>query len=150
VLKGFRGRVESIVLFGSIARDKSGPHSDIDLLVLTSGYERDRFERDQEAYRALTSVRAKYRRDTTVFSLNIEEVKDVSPMLMNIAYDGVMVYDAHGEGGRLLASIRDAVDRAGLVRYKVKDAYGWKTKRRLRWGEVITLELKKPEHPRRS
>lgn len=147
-MKGFHGSVESIVLFGSTARGESEPRSDIDLFVLTSGYERDRFEREREAYWALGPVRAKYRKDTTVFNLNIGEAEDISPMLMNIAYDGVILYDASGEGERLLASIREAVDRAGLVRYKIKDVYGWKTKRPLKWGEVISVELKKPEHPR--
>lgn len=148
LLKSFGGNIEGAVLFGSTARRERRPESDIDILVFTRG--EDRSQRDLRVYLALKPVRVKYRLDTTVVALDLEEVRDITPSLMNVAHDGIVLLDLHGKVEDLLGRIREAVRKAGLVRHRVKGAYGWKPERPLKPGEVVTVELMPSELPRRG
>jgi len=141
ILRGYDGDAEGVVLFGSTAREETDSMSDLDVLIFTKDEEENRIKRDLRAYLALEPVRAKYRLDTTVVTLKIDEVRDVTPLLMNVAYDGVTLLDSSGRVGKLLGRIRKAVEKAGFVRYKIGDAYGWKSKRPLKPGEDIAIEL---------
>lgn len=147
-MEGFRGNIEGVVLFGSTARRERRPESDIDILVFTRG--EDRSQRDLRVYLALKPVRVKYKVDTTVVTLDLEEVRDVTPSLMNVAHDGIVLLDLHGKVDELLRRIREAVRKAGLVRHRVKSAYGWKPERPLKPGEIVTVELMPSELSRRS
>lgn len=142
VLKSFKSDIEGIALFGSVARGEKSAKSDVDILIFTRS-EGDRIRRDLEAYQALRPIRAKYKVDTTVITLNLKEVKDVTAPLINIAHDGLILFDAEGKVKGFLENVRRAVREAGLTRYKIKDAYGWEPKRPLKPGETIKIELKK-------
>lgn len=147
VSRDYGDDAEGIVLFGSTGREERGSRSDVDILVFTKDAEENRIKRDLRAYLALEPVRAKYRVDTTVLTLKIDEIHDVTPFLINLAYDGVVLFDANGRVEKLLNRIRKAVERAGLIRYRIKDAYGWKPKRPLKPGENISIELESDEPP---
>lgn len=135
-----------MVLFGSTAREETDSRSDLDVLIFTKDAEENRIKRDQRAYLALEPVRAKFKRDTTVVTLKIEEVRDVTPFLMNVAYDGIILLDPKGRVSGLLDRVKRAVEKAGFIRYKIGDAYGWKLKRPLKPGEDITIELDSDAH----
>jgi len=131
-----------VVLFGSLARGEAGEWSDIDLFVLLRDIPWDR-DRKTAVYLALDDIRRKYHRDTTVIERDLSEIKDVDRMLIDVAADGIILYDRGGLTAGLLAKVRAAVDKAGLVRYQAKDGkYGWKLTRKLSPGERfgVTLE----------
>lgn len=141
LLSGFRGDLEGVVLFGSIARDEARPRSDVDLLIFTKGGGGD-VQHELQAYLALKPIRAKYKVDTTVLTLDLKEIRDVTPFLINVAHDGLILSDPYGRVSELFREIKRAVKEAGLIRYEVGHAYGWKPKRRLKPGENIRIELR--------
>jgi predicted nucleotidyltransferase len=141
ILRGYDGDAEGVVLFGSTGRGEMSSKSDVDILIFTKDAEENRIKRDLRAYLALEPVRAKYEVDTTVVTLKIDEVRDVTPFLINVAHDSVVLLDPHGRVSKLLDRIREAVERAGFIRYKIGDAYGWKSRRPLKPGENVTIEL---------
>jgi predicted nucleotidyltransferase len=149
LFQNFRGAIEGVVLFGSVARGEARRKSDVDVLVFTGDDGLVRFERDLRAYLALKPVRAKYKVDMTVITLNLKEAFDITPPLMNIASDGVALFDSGGKVRSFLSAVKGAVEQAGFVRYKVGNAYGWKTSK-LKKGENIALRLKADGPPRRS
>ncbi len=88
-------RVDSIVLYGSVARGDAGPDSDVDVLVVGSG--------DDGIGKALTKVEYDQARETgfrffvetTAYDRSefLEFHSLGSPLVMNILEDGVVLYD---------------------------------------------------------
>lgn len=94
-------------------------------------------------YDALTPVLKEFKRGVSVIEVDAGEIgKQITPLLINIAHDGIILYDRTGRMGGLLRRVKDAVEKAGLVRYKTRDGkYGWKPSRGLKPGEVFTIQL---------
>ncbi|MEW6685706.1 MAG: nucleotidyltransferase domain-containing protein [Candidatus Edwardsbacteria bacterium] len=129
-------------LFGSFAKENPSPQSDIDLLVVTKELEQDRIKRRVRIYRALKEVKKKLGRDFSIVDLELEELKDLTLLLVNIAEEGIILYDQEKELTRLFQKIKSAVEKAGLVRYNTKDGkYGWKPQVPLRRDQRIVLKL---------
>ena len=88
-------RVDSIVLYGSVARGDAGPDSDVDVLIVGSGN-----DGVGKAVRKVESDQAQetgYRFfvETTTYDRNefLEYRRLGSPLVMNILEDGVVLYD---------------------------------------------------------
>lgn len=131
-----------LALFGSIARGEGSERSDLDFFVVTRGMEGGREQRRIRVYNILAPVNKKFRRDISVFTLEGDEIRDVTPLLINIAHDAVILFDRERYLEKLFERIREAVRKAGLVPYRTRDGKtGWKTERKLKWGEVIEVKL---------
>ena len=118
-------RVAAVALFGSVARGEHSERSDFDFLVVVRDF-RDR-DRRFKIYDALYSV---LRRDITLIDVDEDSIfrEDlvVTPLLLNIAWDGIVLYDPSGRLTRLFERIRRAV-QGRLQRYRTRDGkYGWK------------------------
>jgi len=117
-----RRHILGLALFGSLARGEGNPRSDIDLFILTRGLSRG-VERRRIIYEALYPVVAKSRRDLTIVDVGVEELKSLRPssLLLNIAYDAVIIHDPKGILGRLFKAIRETLKRYDIIRYRLPD-----------------------------
>jgi len=142
---GLGSHLEGVVLFGSLARGEAGEKSDIDLFVVTKNLEGSDRERLRTVYGALRPLLRRFGRGISLIERRAEELPpktDLTPLLINVAWEGVILYDREGLIAKLLAGIRRAVRRAGLIRYRTRDGkYGWRLRRPLRRGETFTIQL---------
>ncbi len=115
-----------LLLFGSYARGEASKGSDVDVLVVMRGL------RDLRVRGDVYSVLARHvGRPLTLVDVNLADLSredlEVTPLLLNALYDGIIVYDESGILKKLKSKIYELVKRAGLVRYKTPDGkYGWK------------------------
>lgn len=135
--------LEAVVLFGSSARGEAVELSDLDFFVVVHGLPEEPVKRRFVVYDAMTPVSKEFKRDVSVIEIEADEIgKQITPMLINIAHDGIILYDRTGRVGDLLRRVNKAVERAGLVRYRTSDGkYGWKPKQALKPGETFKLQL---------
>jgi len=123
-----RRHILGLALFGSLARGEGNPRSDIDLFILTRGLSRG-VERRRILYKALYPAVAKSRRDLTIVDVGVEELKSLRPssLLLNIAYDAVIIHDPEGILRRLFKAIKETLRRYGIIRYRLPDgSYAFK------------------------
>ncbi|HID64965.1 MAG TPA: HEPN domain-containing protein [Anaerolineae bacterium] len=99
--------IRGIILFGSPAREE--PHQDVDLLVVV-GQEMERSERD----RALIALREALGPDVTQVDLVVVHEEGLGwgleahyPFYLDIAFDGVVLYDVGGITARLEQTRRE-------------------------------------------
>jgi len=119
---GFAG----LVLFGSYARGEAVEGSDVDLLLVLRGLKGLAVR--AEAY---SIISRRVGKPLTLVDIDVDELSredlEVTPLLLNILYDGVIVYDELGILRRLKERVAKLVERAQLVRYRTPDGkYGWK------------------------
>lgn len=120
--EGFAG----LVLFGSWARGEAREDSDVDVMVVLKGVKG--MEVRSRIYRV---VAEEVGRPVTLIDVGLEELGreclEVTPLLLNTLYDGVVVFDRIGILEELKERVARLVEKAGLVRYKTPDGkYGWK------------------------
>lgn len=120
--EGFVG----LLLFGSYSRGEASEGSDVDVLVVVRGL------RGLRAREEIYSVLARrVGRPLTLVDVDLADflrgVLEVTPLLLNALYDGIVVYDELGVLRRLKMKAVELVEKAGLVRYRTPDGkYGWK------------------------
>jgi len=131
LLKVCGEKIVAIALFGSVARGEATETSDVDLFIVVKDFPKDlerRRKLHDAAYRGLPRGG-----DVTIVDIDERELftqnLEVTPLLLNIAWDSKILYDPRGKLTKLLTNIRGAVERAGLDRYRTPDGkYGWKPK----------------------
>lgn len=117
--------IAGVVLFGSVARGEESERSDVDLLVLWEGL--DEREAARVVYEAvskhfppgvgLTVLEAEY--------WKFVSARKATPLLVNIACDGVVLYDKHGRLGELLSRVKRRLEEEGFVRRRHGKHYYW-------------------------
>jgi predicted nucleotidyltransferase len=126
-LEGLLGdELLGVVLFGSWARDEGGGGSDVDLMVVLRSLRG--FDVRASIYRTLSSCIG---RALTLVDVRASEVLgdvvELTPLLLNILVDGVVIYDKTGRLLQLVSRAREFVRVVGLVRYRTPDGrYGWR------------------------
>jgi len=121
------GKVVAVALFGSLARDELDDRSDVDLFVVVRGMPKGlkrRFIIYDTAYRTL-------KRDVTLIDVDEKELfreeLEITPMLLNIAWDSRVLYDPEGKLSRLFERVKTLIKKLKLERYRTIDGkYGWK------------------------
>jgi len=124
-----------VLLFGSWARGEAEPTSDLDLLILLDGDDRPSHV---ELYE-LTSKCFKWRHGLTVLSMGYKEflsLTSLTPTLLNIVWEGVVLYDRHGELEGFLRDLRRRIECSGLTQVRTGRAYFWRLPRP---GGKVTL-----------
>ena len=130
-----------LMLFGSWARGEAEESSDVDVFIVL------RSLRGFEARSAIYSVLAKcVKRALTLIDVRADELfreeLELTPLLLNILVDGIVIYDKTGKLGELASKVRQFVNSMGLVRYRTPDGkYGWK---RLDGKPLISLQSDTP------
>lgn len=129
LVKELGDKIVAVALFGSLARGEASEKSDADFFVVVKNF--DDNNRRFKIYHCLQSV---LKRDVTVIDVDekdlFKEDLKINSLLLNIAWDSVVLYDPTGKLEKLFERIRNAV-KDKLERYKTKDGkYGWKPKTR--------------------
>lgn len=94
LIEELRDKIESIVLYGSVARDEAHEDSDIDILIVTK-------DDDRKLYDGISKIRTRIDLDnntlTTLVHMNRDEleryVKLDSPFVENVLKEGMILYD---------------------------------------------------------
>lgn len=94
LVKELGDRIESIILYGSVAKNKAHEESDIDILIVTQ-------DEDKRLYDKISKIRTKIDLDhntlTTLVHMSSRElehyVKLDSPFIKSVAQEGVILYD---------------------------------------------------------
>ena len=143
LLERFGEDLVAVVLFGSYARGETIEGSDLDLFVVVKDLPDGIMERRFLVYDSLTLLRRELKVDISVFEAEPEEIDGaITPLLLNIAHDGIVLYDREGAVSSFLRKVVEAAGKAELVRYRTTDGkYGWKPRRRLEMGEHLTVKL---------
>ena len=88
VLDKYSDRIDSIILFGSVARGEAKEESDIDILVIWKGDE-------AEGWRAMTGLAFDVLLDEeeyiSVKVLGLEDLKAENPFIKNVMKEGVKI-----------------------------------------------------------
>lgn len=146
----YRDRLEGVVLFGSVARGDWKRESDIDLLVVVQGW---REIRDWERIEELSPLKNRLaRRDSQagaiqagfypaihVLPLSPEEMQSFRPLYLDIATDGIVLFDKEGLMSRFVGSVREEAERAGAKRVVSANGSFYWSLTAIRLGEVVTL-----------
>ena len=116
-----RSDVVGIILFGSFARDE--PYHDVDVLVIVGGPGSPQ-ERDSEVIVLRRAIDLPIDVDVVIYTLEEfrRELAYRFPFLLEIAFDGLIVYDAGGLAALLSATRQDVLSR-GIRR---TETGGWK------------------------
>lgn len=116
----------SLLLFGSYPRGEASKESDVDVLVVLRGLG------DLRVRGEIYSILARHvGRPLTLILADladlIKEDLEITPLLLNSLYDGIVIYDESGVLQRLKTKVDMLVKKANLVRYRTPDGkYGWK------------------------
>ncbi len=130
-------RVVAVSLFGSQARGEVTSRSDYDFFVVVKDLKEGnrRFKIYDPLYKVL-------KRDVTVIDMDedslFREDLTINSLLLNIAWDSIVLYDPEGKLRNLFKRIKNAVEKSGLKRYRTKNGkYGWKPVK----GKLKTIEV---------
>jgi predicted nucleotidyltransferase len=140
----FQGGMVSLVLFGSRARAEGSFASDCDLLLVAKELPLHPFER-QIYFRKIVPRKVHFQ--VSIYAKTVEEFeKNFPPIYLDIAADGVILFDTDEYIHKKLQQVRALAERAGLVRGKKSGIYMWEWKKspgfnwRIDWGGVYGLE----------
>ena len=107
-----RDALVSVILFGSRARGEAHESSDWDLLVIARDLPSRLFERHIRLKRALPVT---WRANLTVMAKTPQEFESHLPSLfLDVALDGVILYDTDNYVREKLADLRQFIQRQGL------------------------------------
>jgi len=122
------GKVVAVALFGSLARGEVNDRSDIDIFVVVKGMSRG-LERRYMIYDILYET---LKKDVTIIDVDEKELfreeLEITPMLLNIAWDSKVLYDPSGRLSKLFERVKTIIEKLKLQRYRTIDGkYGWKS-----------------------
>ncbi len=89
-------RLVSIVIFGSLARGRATPESDIDILLIVKGLHKRKMKRIEEF---IDNVEDRLEDISNYISPVIktpEEASHGSPLFLDMVYDSIILYDRDG------------------------------------------------------
>jgi len=121
--------VKAVLLFGSIARGEANEYSDVDLLILHSDLPIiDLVERRRYLYRLIIERLGGVFDSITLIDMSLNEFLKpdvVTPLLLNIYVDAVVILDRVGVIEEFLSNVRKKVVEVGLKKVKDGKAYYW-------------------------
>lgn len=129
LISNFKEKLVAVVLFGSFARNETKEKSDFDFFIVVRNMQKS-YNRRFKIYDVLYKV---LKRDITIIDVDEKEIfktdLEVTPLLLNIAYDGKILYDPEKKLTRLFEQIKSLIKELKIEKYKTPNGkYGWKTK----------------------
>jgi len=144
VVRKYGRRLISAALFGSLARGRAGPTSDLDVLLVIEGLPKDLAERQEEIVEA---VLTSYGRSSP-----LEPCAPISPVLytpsealefhniyLDMVHYRIMLLDGGELLGRRLTDLSKKLAKLGSRRLEIRGKPVWILKPDLRRGEVVEL-----------
>ncbi len=122
----FNDEFVGLALFGSWARGEACEESDVDVFILLRS-----IKGFNVRGRIYTILSQEVKRPLTLIDVRVGEVigseYELTPLMLNILYDAVIVYDPEGILKMLIERCRILVEKAKLERYRLPDGkYGWR------------------------
>ena len=114
----------SVILFGSRARGEAHEGSDWDLLVIARDLPPKLFKRHIQLKQSLPVA---WRGEVTVLAKTPQEFEAHLPsLLLDIALDGIILYDTDNYAGEKMADLRRFIQRQGLHRERIERDWFWR------------------------
>lgn len=132
--EGLNERLVAVVLFGSRARGDANPESDWDVLLLAEGLPEGVWERHLFVTRLLPpKLPAAI---SAVAKTPHEFEAGLTPLYLDIALDGQILYDPQGYAADRLARLKSLLAEAGLYRERTEagDVWQWKKQPPYPWS----------------
>ncbi|MBO3841525.1 MAG: nucleotidyltransferase domain-containing protein [Candidatus Brockarchaeota archaeon] len=125
-------RLESIVLFGSLASGRVRPESDIDLLIVARDLPRKYSERTSIIREAVSSrlmdeliIRTWREKgvytDFDILLMDIKEAGVTHPFYLDLTRDCIIIYDKNELMSRKIAEVREKLEKIGARRFEEPD-----------------------------
>lgn len=126
LVEEFKDEFLGLALFGSWARKEADEKSDVDVLVILRSI--GGFDVRGRIYTILSE---NVKKPLTLVDVRVDEIFDreyeVTPLMLNILYDGVVIHDPEDILKKLIESCRVLINKACLERYRSLDGkYGWR------------------------
>lgn len=122
----------AVVLFGSRARKEARSFSDWDLFVLAESLPENPIDR-AFFFRERLSGRGLH---ASVIARTKEEFeRDLRPIYLDIADDGILLFDPSGYMEKKLKEVREIVKEAGLYRVKRRGFWVWRWRKQFPAGQ---------------
>jgi len=147
--KRIKAKLISVCLFGSSVKGKLRKGSDVDFLVVlgsapSSYHKRVKVVvplleeiRESKEYKCLEELKLELEPSFLMFTR--EEVDLHPPILIDMSYEGVILYDKDDFLANHLSDIKDQLKRFGAIRKTSPTGYYWLLKPDLRAGEVLRI-----------
>ncbi|MFQ6086230.1 MAG: nucleotidyltransferase domain-containing protein [Candidatus Bathyarchaeia archaeon] len=149
LMGAFRDRLASVVLFGSIARGRAHPFSDVDVLVVVDGMPESLSDRAREfsgINRRLHNERMKLWKRKGIYAniefipFSREEAGILRALYLDAALDSIVLFDRDGFMGAVLERLRRRLREMGARRIELPDgSWYWRLRPKVRRGEVVSL-----------
>ncbi len=126
LVEEFKDEFLGLALFGSWARKEADEKSDVDVLVILRSI--GGFDVRGRIYTILSE---NVKKPLTLVDVRVDEIFDreyeVTPLMLNILYDAVVIHDPEDILKKLIESCRVLINKASLERYRSLDGkYGWR------------------------
>ncbi len=133
-------KLVSVIVYGSAARGELREDSDIDLYVFSEGLPQGSLKRSLFLSGLVSEIQTARR--ITLRGKAPSELNEIVPLFLDLAADGVVLFDRGGIAAELLGKVRRATKRAGLVRFRTdRGFYGWRPRELPERGERIVVEF---------
>ena len=133
LIEAFKDDLWGIVLFGSRARGQGNIYSDWDILIVADRVHENPVERMMLLRDIL--FRKEVRAISPILRTREEFEKSLRPIYLDIAWDGIILFDREGYLGSKLKEIKEIIKKSGLQRNKKRGNWVWEWERSPKLGE---------------
>ncbi|MEM4724701.1 MAG: nucleotidyltransferase domain-containing protein [Candidatus Hadarchaeum sp.] len=139
--QGLGDNLVAVVLFGSRARGEATAGSDWDLFVLARDLPPGPLQRHIQL---ITLLPVQWRGQAAILARTLTEFEShLSSLMLDIALDGIILYDPEGYAAHRLAVLKRLITNRGLHRERIGHDFVWKWDQfpgsnwSLEWKEVL-------------
>jgi predicted nucleotidyltransferase len=141
-------RLISIAIFGSVAKDRFRPDSDIDILIVAKDLPKGRIRRVTEFVENIENRLAediKMMAKSSIYPYlspvikSMEEVRQGSPLFLDMTEDVKILYDRDNFFQNYIADLKTRLNKLGSKKVFFKGGYYWLLKPDYKPGDIIEL-----------
>lgn len=147
LVRKYRDRLVSLIIFGSVAREEARKDSDIDVLLIIDLLPKGRLERQMEFIDVEKDIEGYlndlfekgYSIDLAPIIRTPQEALRISPLYLDMVEDAIIAYDKDNFFKNILRTIRNRLRELGSKRVKMGKKRYWILKPDYSFGEVINI-----------